>query len=160
MNAQKLIENNSHFVTDEGDVICNTPGIAITLPISEDSEINKSLKLTEQIVSDVVKMTKSKFVEKYEHEFDKDSSLTCLQYYRKVKQWIVDEKVPLSKSKSKKPKSKNNKTDKSVKKGSRKDQVAELLSSGMTSPTKIANKLGTNAGYVSRLIKQINESSN
>lgn len=43
--------------------------------------------------------------------------------------------------------------------GSRKDEIRELLLSGMRSPAEIAGKLNTNASYVWRLIKEINNES-
>ena len=47
------------------------------------------------------------------------------------------------------------KASKAPKASSRKAQVAELLEAGVTSPSEIAERLGTNASYVARLIKSM-----
>lgn len=47
--------------------------------------------------------------------------------------------------------------DQTLKVGSRKEQVSELLTQGTTSPKVIADILGTNASYVQRLIKEIQQ---
>lgn len=161
MKASECITQNKYMITDEGDVICffgeqdQTKG-AFTLPLSDESDLQKTMKVTKQVLYDSVHSSQKQFVEKYEENFSAKSPLSAVQYFRILRSYVVDEKIPIPK---KSKKSSTVTKDKSVSKGSRKDQVAQYLIQGIKSPTEIANRIGTNAGYVSRLIKQINESN-
>lgn len=167
MKAIQCILNKGYMITDEGDVVCyfsdGESKISFTIPISDQSEIQQTLKVTEQIIFDSVHMTKSQFVVKYGDKFSSSSKLTTIQYYNALRAFIVDEKVAVGKGTKK---SNNTSTTVSAaivevdQKLTRKQQVMQLLDQQITSPSQIAELLQTNAGYVSRLIKQIHEDSN
>jgi hypothetical protein len=163
MSIGESIKNKAFFVSD-GDVVCLGKGTASIVAFDQnDPRITQSIELTEGVIYDSIYSKKIAFCEKYASKIKEGATLSIEEVYYSIRQVIVDEKLPIPKKGSNKPKtlpggkSLGFKPDHVIKIGSRKDQIKELMNKGMTSPSEIAKSLGTNASYVQRLIKEIDE---
>jgi len=156
MNILEAIQDEKHYVADDGNVVVSNNQVTSVLNLEECIEVHKSLNIDKQTITDAAFLTKKQFYDKYNDKLKEKASLSCSAIYAQIRNTIVDHKIPISKKrKTNKRKVQTNSTATPIK-GSRKDQVAQLLKQGMTSPSEIAKTLGTNASYVHRLIKQIN----
>lgn len=163
MTAEENIKNKAYYIADDGDVVClfkqGTSSGAFILGLSSEPLIISSIKVTEDVVYDCVHLTKAQFSKK--HSLLEKAPLTIGDVFHQIRSFIVDEKVPIPKKRSKGTRSKRINTQVSDDvKMSRKDQIKQILNDGERSPSKIAKMLDTNAGYVSRLIKQIENEIN
>ncbi len=147
MNILKAIRDDKFFVDDDKDVICTDNRYTSVLGISGYPHVTSTIDITKKVISDAYYLHKNQFVEKYEEHLLPKAPLTVRQLFMTLRNIIVDEKMSV-KSKDKEDK---------VKKGNRIEQVRNLMNCGITSPNEIAKQIGTNAGYVSLLIKKINE---
>lgn len=154
MKAIDCIKNRNYFLSQGGDVVCNfkigSVVGSMTLDLSSDHQLIQSIKLTQEMIYDAAYATKSAFSSKYK-DLLIDKSIPIQECYLRIRDWIVDEAIPLKKRLKK---------QKIASKKSRKDQVADLLNEGITKPSQIAAILNSHPSYISGIIKKINAGNN
>jgi len=147
MSITQTLKDGTFFVTDDKDVMCIFEKRYVSgLMISDYPGIIQSIEITKEVVADAYLLDKKQFVDKYEERLLPKALLTTLQLYRTLRDIIVDEKVVIKAEK---------KIITKAPKGSRLQQVKNLIAAGIISPKEIASHLGTNAAYVSTLIRKI-----
>jgi len=142
LDVKYIIQQREFMVSDNNDVTLffkQPSGVsgATVIVIPDIDE-----KITQDMVHDAIMLSKSQYLKNWP-----DSSG---ETYSKIRYYVVDEKLPIPPNRPKKhSKAKGGK--------SRYEQVKDFVRRGETSPTAIARKIGTNSGYVARLLKRIKD---
>lgn len=149
MEILSFIEQEKFYVAEDKDIICTNNTSTSIIAMSQYQDVVSAIDIDKQLISDACFKTSSEFVSKYKSKVKVESIYSASELYRQIRNIVVNEKLPIKELKKQKSKSVSNG------KGSRKDQVKKLLSEGYSSPTEIANIVGSHPSYISQLIKKL-----
>ena len=143
------MKSSVRSVTDNDITLRNNNSISV---VDLNPDISRSIKVTIEMVNDCVYLSHKQFKDRYTSKLLRDSVLSIDDIYYSIRELIVDNAIPISPSISNIAVPKQQKEPTTP---SRSEQIKELLSRGISSPTLIAKELGMNPSYVIRLLKQL-----
>ena len=157
MNQQQIIEQtDKYFITSDGDVVCHLDNVSSSINFSIDDDICKSIEVTKEVVKDIVTKKSTEFLAKYKDSLKEKAPLSCSTLYRRMREFIVDNEVPVNENSKPKP-------AKAIASAlpdsgeSRQAQVQKLIEEGINSPKDIADRLTMNISYVRTILKKIKD---
>lgn len=142
LDIKYIIQQREFMVSDDNSVTLffKQPSGVTGATVIEIPDIDE--KIAQDMVHDAIMLSSNQYLKNWPDSSD--------ETYRKIRYYVVDEKLPI-------PPNRPKKHSKAKQGKSRYEQVKELYEKGESSPTTIARKIGTNSGYVARLLKRIKD---